>query len=98
MQNPIQKFRQRSIVFEKSVILSEKLKTLVWAPTTIDFKICFWHFVHVSYLTVPTNECLGFFKILFRTCVIYQNKKDLVSQKPDLNKKTKSRRPFCRPW
>ena len=28
MQNPIQKFRQRSIVLEKSGILSENLKTL----------------------------------------------------------------------
>ena len=29
MQNPIQKFRQSSIVFEKPGILPEKLKTLM---------------------------------------------------------------------
>ena len=34
MQNPIQKFRQNSIVFEKLGILSEKLKTF---KTIIEF-------------------------------------------------------------
>ena len=37
MQNPTQKFRQDSIVFEKPGILPEKLKTLLRVPTIIEF-------------------------------------------------------------
>ena len=75
MQNPIQKFRQNSIVFEKPGILSEKLKT--WrAPTTIHFNNFCWNFAHVPYLPMSTKGCAGFF-ILFRTWVICQNKKKI---------------------
>ena len=52
MQNPIQKFRQSSIVFKKPDILSENLKILT------SFS---WNFEHVSYLPISTKGCLGLF-------------------------------------
>ena len=58
MQNPIQKFRQNSIVLEKLGILSEKLKTF---KTIIEFNNFFWNFSHVSYLPMPGKGCLEFF-------------------------------------
>ena len=60
MQNPIQKFKQSSIVFEKPGILSENLKTLTSSnyPTV---NIFCWNFAHVSYLPMSTKECVGFF-------------------------------------
>ena len=63
MQNPIQKFRQSSIVFEKPSISSESLKTLT-SPTPC------WNFAHISYLPMSTKECEGLFLILFRSWVI----------------------------
>ena len=48
MQNPIQKFRESSIVFEKPGILSENLKTL----TTSNYPT-----VQTSH-TFPTYQCL----------------------------------------
>ena len=51
MQNPIQKFRQSSIVFEKPGILSENLKTYIFC----------WNFAHVFYLPMSTKGCVGFF-------------------------------------
>ena len=60
MQNPIQKFRQSSIVSEKPGILSEKLK--FWrAPTTTDFNNFCWNFTSVPYLPMSTKGCTGFF-------------------------------------
>ena len=55
MQNPTQKFRQSSIVFEKPGILSENLKTLTSSnyPTV---NIFCWNFAHVSYLPMSTKE------------------------------------------
>ena len=57
MQNPMKQFRQSSIVFEKPGILSENLKT----PTTLQFNIFCWNFRHVSYLSMSTKGCAGFF-------------------------------------
>ena len=59
MQNPIQKFKQSSIVFEKPGILSENLKTLKNSnyPTVQYF--C-WNFAHVSYLPMSAIGCAGF--------------------------------------
>ena len=72
MQNPMEKFRQSSIVFEKPAILSENLKILTSSnyPTIQYF---FWNFAHVSYLPISTKGCLGFFLILFRSWVICKN-------------------------
>ena len=60
MQNPIQKFRQSSIVIVKPDILSENLKTLTSLkyPTVQFFG---WNFTHVSYLPMSNQWCVGFF-------------------------------------
>ena len=50
MQNPIQKFRQSSIVFEKPDILSENLKTL----TNSNYPTVQYFFAE----TFPTYQCL----------------------------------------
>ena len=73
MQNPIQKFRQSSAVFEKPGILSENLKTLTSSnnPTVQYFET-----LH----TFPTYQCLQkdvwIFFILFRSSVINKNVKN----------------------
>ena len=61
MQNPIQKFRQSSIVFEKPGILSEKLKTLTSSIYHGD-NFC-WNIAYVFYLPMSTKakSCSGFF-------------------------------------
>ena len=66
MQNPIQRFRQSSIVFEKLDILSEKVKTL----TSSNYHRVQYFFAETSH-TFPTYQCLqkgarDFF-ILFRS-------------------------------
>ena len=53
MQNPIQKFRQSSIVFEKPGILSENLKTL----TSSNYPKVQYFFAETSD-TFPTYQCL----------------------------------------
>ena len=72
MHNPTQKFRQGSIVFERSGIVFHKLKTL----TSSNYLILF-----VETCTFPTYQCVqkGFkiCFILFRSWVIYQNKNRL---------------------
>ena len=62
MQNPIQKFRQSSMVFEKPDILSKNLKTLTSSnyPTLKYFLLNFFA-AHVSYLPMSTKGCVGFF-------------------------------------
>ena len=75
MRNPIQKFRQNSIVFEK-LGLSEKLKTLTSSN---------YHRVQNFLLKLRTRFLLmnvyemvfGIFFILFRSWVICKNKKRL---------------------
>ena len=52
MQNPIQKFRQSSIVFEKRDFLSEKLKTLRSSNYP-----AVQYFAETSH-TFPTYQCL----------------------------------------
>ena len=86
MQNPIQKFRQSSPVFEKPGICLKNWK--LWRPpTTTEFHNFIWNFAHVSYLPICLqNDARDI--ILFRSWVICKNKKDLVSkhsQKPGLS-------------
>ena len=74
MQNPIQKFRQSSIVFEKPGILFKNLKTLTSSnyPTVQYFLLKF----RTRFLL--TNVCksvCGIFFILFRSWVICKNLK-----------------------
>ena len=74
MQNPIQKFGQSSIAFEKPGTLSENLKTLTSSnyPTVRYFllKLC-TRFL----LTNVYNRVSGIFLILFRSWVINKNVK-----------------------
>ena len=78
MQNPTQKFRQSSIVFEKPGILSENLKTLTSSNyLTVQYfllKLC----TGFLFANVYKRVC-GIFFILFRYWVICKNWKDLVS-------------------
>ena len=53
MQNPIQKFRQRSIAFKKPGILSENLKTL----TSSNYPTVRYFFDETSH-TFTTYQCL----------------------------------------
>ena len=53
MQNPIQKFRQSSIVFQKPGILPEKLKVLT-SSNYLQTLIIFVETLH----TFPTYQCL----------------------------------------
>ena len=74
MQNPIQKFRQSSIVFEKRDILSENLKTLTNFnyPTVQHFLLKLrTHFL----LTNVCKRVCGIFLILFRSWVICEKLK-----------------------
>ena len=52
MQNPMKKFRQNSIVFEKPGTLSEKLKTLT-SSNYHRVKYFLLKFRNVFYLTLP---------------------------------------------
>ena len=69
MQNPIQKFRQSSIVFEKLGILPENLKTLTSSnyPALQYFllKLCTYFLLTIVYKSV-----CGIFLILFTSWVI----------------------------
>ena len=79
MQNPMQKFRQSSIAFEKPGIFSENLKKFWRAPTTVQFNIFSWNFARVSYLPTSTKLCLGFFLFCLDLELLAKIKKDLVS-------------------
>ena len=66
------------LLFLGNQVISLKNQKLWWAPTTIKFNIFCWNFAHVSYLTVSTKGCSGFFYILFRPWVINKNVKKRV--------------------
>ena len=71
MQNPIQKLRQSSIVFEKPGILSEKLITL----TSSNYLNFLFKFCSLSLHINVYKRVFGIALILFKTWVICQNKK-----------------------
>ena len=65
MQNPLQKFRQSSIVFEEPGTLCKKIFLLenwkLWrALTALQFNIFCWSVAHVSYLPMSTKWCARF--------------------------------------
>ena len=104
MQNPIQKFRQISIVFEKPGFLSEKLKILP-SSNYHRLNIFHWNFSHILYLPMSTKGWSGFFLFCLDLEFFAKIKKDLVSTHSfftfllitqDLNKIKKSQTPFCR--
>ena len=72
MQNPIQKFRESSIVFEKPGILSEKLKIL----TSSNYPTVQYFLLKLRTRFLLTNvykSVCGIFFILFRSSVICKN-------------------------
>ena len=74
MQNPIWKFKQSFIVFEKPGILSENLKTL----TSSNYPTVQYFLLKLRTRFLLTNVyklCVGFFLILFRSSIICKNKK-----------------------
>ena len=75
MQNPIQKFRQSSIVFEKPGILSGKLKT----PTTVELNIFLLGFCTRLLFTNVYKRCSGFILFCLDLVLFAKIKKDLVS-------------------
>ena len=79
MQNPIQKFRQSSIFFEKPGILSKNLKTL----TSSKYPTIQYFSIKLSLHMFPTYQRLQLFFILFRSWVINKNvKNECVETKP----------------
>ena len=78
MQNPIRRFRQSAIVFEKPGVLSENLKTLI-SPTTLQFNIFCWNLAHLSYLPISTKWFAGVFLFCLDLELFAKTKKDLVS-------------------
>ena len=79
MQSTIQKFRQRSVVFEKPGVLSENLKTLTSSNyPTVQIFFC-WNFAHVFYLPLSTKGLVEFFKFYLDLALFANIKKDLVS-------------------
>ena len=95
----------KALLFLRNQAICLKNWKLRRAPTTTKFDIICWNFAHVSYLTISTKGCSGFF-ILFRTWVINKNlKNDCVETRSFLifannsgskQNKKKSRIPFCR--
>ena len=72
MQTLIQKFRQKSIVFQKPGILLENLKAL----TSSNYHRVEYFLLKFFTRFLLTNVCKSvFFFILFRFCVICKNKK-----------------------
>ena len=78
MQNPIQKIRQNSIVFEKPGMLSESLKTL----TSSDYPTVQYFLLILCTRSLLTNIykiVSWIFIYFFRSWVINKNVKDLIS-------------------
>ena len=65
----------KALLFLRNQAICLKNWNLRWVPTTTKFDIICWNFAHISYLTISTKGCSGFF-ILFRTWVIYKNLKN----------------------
>ena len=78
MQNPIQKFRQSSIVFEKPGILSEDLKTL----TSSNYPTVQYFLLELRTRLLLTNVykgCVGFILFCLDLELFAEIKKDLFS-------------------
>ena len=68
MQKPTQKFRQGSIVFEKSGILPEKL-------SSIEFNDFCSNFAHVSYLPMGSKGCSRFVSFCLGSAIFAKMKR-----------------------
>ena len=84
MQNPIQTFRQSSIVFEKPGILSENLKTL----TSFNYPTVQYFLLKIRprfLFTMSKKGCVGFFLFCLDLELFTKIKKDLVSTRSFIN-------------
>ena len=63
----------KALLFPRNQAVSGKLKILT---SSTKFNIFCWNFAHVSYLTISTEGCSGFFLILFRSWVTNENIKN----------------------
>ena len=72
MQNPLPNL-DKPLLFQRNQVICLKNWKLWGAPTTIKFVFC-WNFPHVSYLTMSTKGCLGFFYFVW-SYVINKNLK-----------------------
>ena len=82
MENPMEKFRQSSIVFKKPGILSENLKTLTifnYPTVPLFFLLKLSTLPKLPYLPMFTKRCVGFFLFCLDLELLVKNKKDLVS-------------------
>ena len=84
MQNPIQTFRQSSIVFEKPGILSENLKTLV-SSNYLTVQYFFLKFRTRFLLTNAYKTVCGIFLFCLDLELFTKIKKDLVSTHSFIN-------------
>ena len=84
MQNPIQTFRQSSIVFEKSGILSENLKTLV-SSNYLTVQYFFLKLRTRFLLTNAYKTVCGIFLFCLDLELFTKIKKDLVSTRSFIN-------------
>ena len=66
-----------ALLFPRNQAICLKNWKLWRAPSTIKFKIFWWNFAHVSYLTMSTKDCSRFF-FLFKPWVITKNVKKWV--------------------
>ena len=66
----------KPLLFPRKQAICLKNWKLWRAPTTLEFNIFCWNFARVSYLTMSTKGCSGFFFILFRSWVINKNVKN----------------------
>ena len=78
MQNPIQNFRQSSIISKKPGVSSKNSKTLTSSNYPTGKMFC-WNFAHVSYLTISTKGCVGFSLFCLDLELFAKIKKYLVS-------------------
>ena len=51
----------KALLFLRSQVICLKNWKLWRAPTTVESNILCWNFAHVSYLTMSTKRCSGFF-------------------------------------
>ena len=104
MQNTLQKFREHSIVSEKTGILSEHLKTLNSNYPTVQYLLLKLR-THFLLTSVYKTVCVIFFLFYLDLELFSKTRKYLVSAHSffilllitqDLKKIKKSHRPFCK--
>ena len=60
MKNPAKKL-DKVLLFSRNQVFCLKTWKIWRAPTTLEFNVFYWNFVHVFYLPMSTKGCSGFF-------------------------------------